>query len=75
MQNNIEPIEVEVSEADIRATRHLFAVDAPVMPERRRGPRRQAVEGCVSDRRQTDRRKRQPGIDGLMRTVLSDIWE
>jgi hypothetical protein len=54
--------------------RHLVAVPSPPVPQRRSMPRRQAVAAFPYERRQGDRRRRQPGLDGLLRTVLSDVW-
>jgi hypothetical protein len=39
--------------------------------ERRRGPRRVNADGTVDlERRQGDRRKRSPGLAGLLRAIL-----
>lgn len=61
------------NEPAIRPPRLVLAVAVPI-PQRRRGPRRVIVAGYPFERRHADRRKRIPGIDGLLRTVLSDNW-
>ena len=67
-------------EADVQAVKppaaflRLVAVHASPVPQRRRAPRRQLVMSVAVERRGDDRRKRKPGIDGLLRMVLSDSW-
>jgi hypothetical protein len=53
----------------------LIALDAPEQPQRRFGPRRRIVGAVRSERRHGDRRRSTPGIDGLLRTVLADVWQ
>lgn len=53
----------------------LIALDPADAPARRRAPRRRLVVAVGFERRQADRRRAKPGIDGLLRTVLADDWE
>jgi hypothetical protein len=53
----------------------LIALDALALPQRRRTPRRRDVGAFLVERRRCDRRQAKPGIDGLLRTVLSDDWQ
>jgi hypothetical protein len=52
----------------------LTALEAHSAPQRRFGPRRRIVAAVFSERRRADRREK-PGIDGLLRMVLADVWQ
>jgi hypothetical protein len=53
----------------------LIALDATSEPQRRFGPRRRMVAAVVNERRRAERRRAKPGIDGLLRMVLADMWQ
>jgi hypothetical protein len=52
----------------------LIPLNSGETPQRRRFPRRRIVARVHLERRQADRRRAKPGIDGLLRTVLADNW-
>lgn len=54
---------------------HLVAPDVLDEPQRRFGPRRRTVGAVLLERRRADRRRAKPGIDGLLRMVLADMWQ
>ena len=53
----------------------LIATDVPDEPRRRFGPRRRIAAAVLQERRRADRRRAKPGIDGLLRMVLADMWQ
>ena len=53
----------------------IVTLDAPAEPQRRFGPRRRIVAAVQHERRRADRRRTKPGIDGLLRMVLGDVWQ
>jgi hypothetical protein len=52
----------------------LIALDTVTL-QRRCGPRRRAAAAVEAERRRSERRKAKPGIDGLLRMVLADVWQ
>jgi hypothetical protein len=53
----------------------IIALDTSAEPQRRFGPRRRIVAAVQQERRRADRRRTKPGIDGLLRMVLADVWQ
>ena len=71
--DNIEIAAAARAPLSVRPLR-VAALHAAEVPQRRRAPRRQTVEPVAHERRNADRRQRRPGLDGLLRLVLSDNW-
>ncbi len=68
------------SESSVRAVPdvgelHVTTLHESDVPQRRGMLRRRVVQPVAAERRKYHRRRAQPGVDGLLRTVLSDAWK